>query len=272
MIPFTKMEGLGNDFVVVDTRQVPLDPKNLPRLAEEICDRHFGVGADGLILVEKGAHADYKMRVFNPDGSEPEQCGNGVRCFAKYVYERDEDKKDLFSVETKGGTVIPAVFTKEGKVVTVEVDMGEPRLDPEKMVNAPLEVGGKKFLMTCVSMGNPHCVIFVENLEGVDVATLGPAIENHKLFPEKVNVHFAQVKNPKEIQVHTWERGAGETLACGTGACATLVAGVLTGKSERKAIIHLPGGELLIEWLADNNHVTMAGPAEEIFSGEYIPS
>ncbi len=278
-IPFTKMEGLGNDFVVIDGREVDVTGANLTDLATTLCDRHFGVGADGLIIVGKGTHANYAMRVFNPDGTEPEQCGNGLRCFAKYVYENDSDKKDIFSVETKGGTVLPAVFTKDGHVMSVEVDMGEPRFKPEeipvtihgkdKIVNEPLRVQDVEYKMTCISMGNPHCVIVVPDLEKIDIGEIGPLIENDPLFPEKVNVHFAKVRNPKEIEMHSWERGAGETLACGTGACATLVATNLLGLTERKAVLHLPGGELLIEWSTEDNHVTMTGPAKTVFRGEY---
>ena len=273
------MEGLGNDFVVIDNRENLLANSNLSQLAHGICDRHFGIGADGLIIIEPGTHADYQMRIFNPDGSEPEQCGNGLRCFAKYVFEHDENKKDMFSVETKGGTVLPAIFTKNGEVVTIEVDMGEPKLKPseipvaisgkDRIVDEPIEFGGKKYNITCVSMGNPHCVIFLNDFNQIKVKELGAQIENDAIFPEKTNVHFAMVNNPKEIIIKTWERGAGETLACGTGACATLVAGNLTGKTERRAVIHVPGGELLIEWSEDDNHVTMAGPARVVFEGEY---
>ena len=278
-IKFTKMEGLGNDFVVVDTRTEKLSGVNLAEFAEAVCDRHFGVGADGLILIDTSTHSDYRMRVFNPDGSEPEMCGNGIRCFARYLYEHEPRKKELFSVETKGGVMLPALVLKNDQIVAVEVDMGEPALsqskipttlgEKEKVVDVPLQAGGEKFSATCVSMGNPHCIIFVENLAGVRADVLGPAIETLSAFPQRTNVEFTQVISDRELRLRVWERGAGETLACGTGACAALVAGVLTGRTQRQAVVHLPGGPLQIEWLESNNHVMMTGPARTVFEGTY---
>ena len=257
---FIKMHGLGNDFVLVDSRKEKLDGFDLKKLAVDICDRHFGVGADGLLIVWPSQKAHYRMQVINPDGSEAEMCGNGIRCFAKYVYETDQLKEEVISVETPAGTVLPAIILENGKLVAVEVDMGIPKDEGE------VKIGGFNFRK--ISIGNPHAVAFVGNVNDVDLPVVGPAVENNPHFPNRTNVEFVQVLNDKELEVVVWERGAGETLACGTGACAALVAANLAGQTGRRAIVHLPGGNLDVEW-AEDSHVLMRGPAEKVFEGKY---
>lgn len=274
---FTKMHGIGNDFVVVNALSGAPDENLLPDISRKVNDRKFGVGGDGLILVLPSKLAEFKMRMFNPDGSEAEMCGNGIRCFAKYVYDRKLIPEPQVKVETLAGIKILKLLTRGGKVEQVRVDMGSPRLnrseipmrgdDDNRVIAEALKAEGKKFEITCVNMGNPHVVIFEENLDSVPVSRLGPAIETHKSFPQRTNVHFVQVCNPGEIIVRTWERGAGETLACGTGACACVVAAVLNDKTSRAVDVHLPGGDLRIEYTGDNR-VLMTGPAEEVFEGE----
>lgn len=281
-IPFTKMHGLGNDYVFVDlyrsgSEGLPFDPVSL---SQEVSDRHFGIGSDGLILILPSETADFRMRIFNADGSEGEMCGNGIRCFAKYVYEQGYTRSTTFSVETGAGIIVPEVLAEGGRVRGVRVDMGEPRTrrcdipmegpPANQVIEELLEAGGNLYRVTAVSMGNPHCVIFVEDLEEADVAGIGPVIENHPAFPRRTNVEFVQVKGPCELEMRVWERGSGITLACGTGACASLVAAVLTGRASRRARVHLPGGDLDIEW-ADDGHVYMTGPAVEVFRGVYQP-
>jgi diaminopimelate epimerase len=278
-INFTKMQGLGNDFVLIDARKEKLEGIALAELAVEICDRHFGVGADGLLIVWPSDKANIRMQIFNPDGSEPQMCGNGIRCFAKYIYETSAEKKDVISVETRAGVLIPAVIKDKDKIAAIEVDMGEPRLkasqiplliaEQEKVIELAINLESKTYRATCVSMGNPHCVIFVKDFSEIDLYKDGPQIETLKIFPENTNVEFAHIVNRQAIEVKVWERGAGETLACGTGACAVVVAASLNGLADRKTTIHLPGGELEIEWQADDNHVIMRGPAEQVFAGSY---
>lgn len=274
---FTKMHGIGNDFVVVNAMTELLEEADLPEISRKVNDRKFGIGGDGLILVLPSKVADFKMRMFNPDGSEAEMCGNGIRCFAKYLYDRKLIPDTQVKVETLAGIKILKLLTRAGKVEAVRVDMGVPRLlrseipmrgdDNGKVINEGLKAEGKRFEITAVSMGNPHVVIFEENVDSVPVARYGPAIETHKSFPQRTNVHFVQVCNSGEIIIRTWERGAGETLACGTGACACAVAGALNNKTNRTVLAHLPGGDLRIEWTGDNR-VMMQGPAEEVFEGE----
>jgi len=272
MLHFIKYHGLGNDFVLIDSRKEKLEDIDLKKLAINVCDRHFGVGADGILIVWPSKKAHYRMQIFNPDGSEPEMCGNGIRCFAKYVYEADQLKEEVISVETLAGTILPAVILENGKVIGVEVDMGEPREIKNSKLNLPAgrqELKNNEFEITEVSMGNPHAVVFVEDLSQIDLPLLGPEIENHPHFPNRTNVEFVKVLNDKEIEVAVWERGAGETLACGTGACAAAVASNLAGKTGRRVLVQLPGGNLDIEW-AEDDHVLMRGPAEKVFEGEYI--
>ncbi|MDH7602843.1 MAG: diaminopimelate epimerase [Armatimonadota bacterium] len=273
---FAKLHGAGNDFVVVDGSEEKIPEQKLPQVAKHICDRHFGIGADGLILVLPSKVANFKMRIFNPDGSEAEMCGNGVRVFAKYVYDLKMHEDTIMTVETLAGIKTLKLNTAGGKVQSVRVDMGEPKLlrseipmrgtPGTKVIAEPLRVGGKKIEVTCVSMGNPHCVTFVDGVDHYPVEKMGPLIENHPSFPARTNVEFVEVLNPEEIKVRTWERGAGETLACGTGSCAAVVAGYLNEKTSRRVTVHLRGGDLFIEW-AGNNRLFMTGPAEEVFEG-----
>ena len=271
------MHGLGNDFVVVEALAEPLDEAKLPDIARKVNDRKFGIGGDGLLLVLPSKVADFKMRMLNPDGSEAEMCGNGIRCFAKYVHDRKLITEPQVKVETLDGVKVLKMQLRSGKVETVRVDMGTPHLlrseipmrgdDNGRVVAERLKVEGQTFEITAVSMGNPHVIIFEDNVANFPVAKWGPLIENHKSFPQRTNVHFVQICNNGEITVRTWERGAGETLACGTGACACAVACVLNNKTGRTLTANLPGGELRIEWLGDNR-VMMTGPAEEVFEGE----
>ncbi|TDX53259.1 diaminopimelate epimerase [Orenia marismortui] len=276
---FTKMHGLGNDFVLIDCLEKEVE--NPSQLAKEMCDRNFGIGADGLVLILPSdlAEADYRMRIFNPDGSEPQMCGNAIRCFAKYLYERELTDKTQLNIETLAGMIKPEIILEEGAVKLVTVDMGEPILsrneipmlgeEQEQVIKEELRVGTETFEITTVSMGNPHCVIFVEDIEKIELTNWGPQIETHELFPEDINVEFIEVLNQDEIEMRVWERGAGVTLACGTGACASTVASILNELTERKVTVHLAGGDLVIEWSEDNNRVYMSGPATEVFVGEW---
>lgn len=277
-LKFSKMEGLGNDFIVVDDRDLVLEKyTELGKLSEKLCDRHFGIGADGLILVNNSQKNDIKFRIFNSDGSEPEMCGNGIRCFAKFVYDSKIVNKDAFSVETLAGTIQPKINIDENGVVTsVRVDMGQPILTAEKVpfvsenemaISETLVVDGEEIKVTTVSMGNPHAIIFVDSVKEAPVRTLGPKVEKHKRFPRKTNVEFVEIISENEINMRVWERGDGETLACGTGSCATLVASNLNKKAGRKATIHLLGGDLFIEWDEKSNHIFMTGAAKTVFTG-----
>jgi diaminopimelate epimerase len=270
------MHGLGNDFVVVDCITHPYNVEQLVAAAPFLCDRHFGIGGDGLILVLPSLDGDFRMRIINSDGSEPEMCGNGIRCFARYVYEHGLTTKTQLMVNTLAGLICPELVLEDGHMRAVRVDMGEPRLERSEIpmqgpagqvLEEPLQVNGSGYRVTAVSMGNPHAVIFVENADAFPVEQVGPKIETHPDFPRKTNVEFVQVINPTHLKMRVWERGAGITLACGTGACATLVAGVLTGHAERTAVVDLPGGPLEIAWSDADNHVYMTGPAEEVFGG-----
>jgi len=259
---FIKMHGLGNDFILIDSRNEPLEGINLSQLAVKLCDRNYGIGADGLLIASPSTSADVKMRVFNPDGSEAEMCGNGIRCFAKYIYETLEKKKELISVETLAGVMLPSILEYKGKTAVVEVDMGTPK----NIKNEELKIDNIKYNVMLVSFGNPHCVIFVDDLSKVHIDDIGPKIETNKMFPDRTNVEFVQVAGKKEAIVKVWERGAGETLACGTGACASVVAGVTSGKLDKDVLIRLPGGNLDIEW-QDDKHVILRGPAETVYEG-----
>ncbi len=276
---FAKMHGAGNDYVYVNGfSETVTDPA---RLAVEVSDRHFGIGSDGLILILPSQSADVRMRMFNADGSEAEMCGNGIRCVAKYAYDHGLVERREISVETAAGTLSLQLFANErNRVERVRVNMGRPRLtrgeipmtgDPDgQVVNAELQVLDRTFHITCVSMGNPHCVIFVDNVDEFPVEKYGPAIEHHPLFPNRTNVEFVEIVSAAEVRQRTWERGAGETLACGTGAAAVTVAGVLNGRTERRLRNHLLGGELAMEF-AEDGHVYMTGPAVQVFEGEYHP-
>lgn len=271
---FTKMQGIGNDYIYVNCfEETVRDPA---ALAVRMSRQHFGVGADGLVLIEPSDVADFGMRIFNSDGSESEMCGNATRCIAKYVYERGLTDKTEISLMTGAGLKHLQLRTRGGKVHSVRVDMGSPELNPRMVpVDLPgeivlghrLEVGGLPYIIHCVSMGNPHCVIFVNDPDDVDLPTAGSLIENHRLFPNRTNVEFVTVKDRHHLRMRVWERGAGETMACGTGACAVLVAAVLTGKADRDAEIKLNGGVLHVEWSPEDNHVYKEGPAEFVFDG-----
>ncbi|HHY66241.1 diaminopimelate epimerase [Kyrpidia sp.] len=270
---FVKMHGLGNDFVVVEGHALPVDPG---ALARNWCDRHFGIGADGLVFVLPSDRADVQMRIFNADGSEAEQCGNAVRCVGKYAFERGLVRRRDLVVETLAGLQRIVLGGNGSRVEEVTVDMGEPILEPGRIPVALAEGGtpsgrveaaGREWAFTAVSMGNPHAVIFVDDVEGTDVRGVGSEVETNPLFPNRVNVEFVETLDPGEIRLRVWERGCGETLACGTGACAAVVAGVLEGRSGRKVQVHLPGGTLKIEW-AEDGRVYMTGPAVEVFRGE----
>ena len=274
---FTKMHGCGNDYIYVDClhNSLPRDPAALSRA---ISDRHFGVGADGLILICPSEKADARMRMFNADGSEAEMCGNGIRCVAKYVYDHGLIRKPTLTIDTGRGVLRLDLDLNNGNVHQVRVDMGEPILEGARIpttlpgnppVDVPLDVGDRTFAVTCVSMGNPHCIAFVEQLTDALVLGIGPRIEQHSAFPKRTNVEFVRVNRPDDATVRVWERGSGETLACGTGACAVAVAGVLTGRLQRRTRAHLPGGELQLYWSERDNHVYMTGPAVEVFSGEW---
>ncbi len=277
-LEFTKMEGLGNDFVIIDDRETAIETTvSYPDLAVKLCDRHFGVGADGIILILPSQDHDFKFRIFNSDGSSAQMCGNGMRCVARYVYEKQIFSQKTMQVDTLAGTVVPEVLVDEnGAVISVRVDMGEPVLACEKIpfqsetetaVDLPLTVGDAIFQITAVSMGNPHAVTFVDDVDAVDIKTIGPRIETHDRFPEKTNVEFIEVVSPTELKMKVWERGAGITLACGTGACASLVAAHLTGRADTRAVIHLDGGDLQIFWDKQTNHLFKEGPANYAFEG-----
>src|SRR6516162_5728967 len=272
---FTKMQGAGNDYIYVDCFAQKM-PANPAALSQKMTDRHFGVGGDGLILICPSEKADARMRMFNADGSEAEMCGNGVRCVAKYVYEHGIARKPMLSIETGRGVLTLEVETRGDKVNQVRVDMGEPILEAAKIPttlpgNPPIEVPlpGYDFNVTCVSMGNPHCVIFVEAITDQHIHVFGPQIERAMHFPRKTNVEFVKVNRHDDVTFRVWERGSGETLACGTGSCAVAVAGVLTGRTERKITAHVLGGDLQLLWCEKDNHVYMTGPAVEVFSGEW---
>ncbi|MBI4688333.1 MAG: diaminopimelate epimerase [Nitrospirae bacterium] len=273
---FTKMQALGNDFVVIDDMAGRL--KGLSRLSARLCDRKFGIGADQLLLLCGSKTADFKMRIFNADGSEVEMCGNGIRCLAKYVWERKVRSKKL-KVKSLRIETIAGIMHIEKAGQLIRVDMGEPILEPEKIpvalrltphasraIDYPLKIKDRLFKITCVSMGNPHAVIFVKDVNSFPVADYGPIIETHKVFPKKTNVEFIQVLNRKNIKMRVWERGAGETMACGTGASASAAASMLKVLADKKVTVHLSGGKLIIEW-AVNNHIYMTGPAETVFEG-----
>jgi diaminopimelate epimerase len=279
---FTKMQGAGNDYVYVNCFAESM-PDNPAALARRVADRHFGIGGDGLILICPSQKANARMRMFNADGSEAQMCGNGIRCVAKYVYEHGICRQPTLRIETGRGVLTVELEIVDGRVPRVAVDMGQPVLDPPLVpttlpgnpalsgtpaADVPLHVAGHTLEVTCVSMGNPHCITFVRQLTDHYVLEIGPQVETDRHFPERVNAEFVEVISPTEVRMRVWERGSGETLACGTGACAVCVAGVLTGRTERKILAHLPGGDLELHW-AENNHVTMRGPAVEVFHGTW---
>jgi len=274
---FTKMHGIGNDYVYMNVFDQP-EPRDPAALARAISDRHRGVGSDGLVLIGPSERANARMRMFNADGSEGEMCGNAIRCVAKYLYERQLVEADRITVETGRG-VLPLDLERDGRTVRrVRVEMGTPILEAERIpttlpgrppLDTPIEIDGETLRVTCVSMGNPHAVAFVENVDAVPLERIGPRVEHHPSFPKRVNFHVVERVGPDEVRMRTWERGSGITMACGTGACAVCVAGALTGRTERRVLAHLPGGDLELEWPADDQPVLMTGPAEEVFSGDW---
>lgn len=280
IIYFSKYQGLGNDFILIDNRH-QTHPCLTPEQAIEWCDRHFGIGADGVIFALPGQeNTDYTMRIFNSDGSEPEMCGNGIRCLARFIHELEiadnqaiADEVKTYRIHTLAGLITPEI-TPDGQV---RVDMGTPRLlaaeipttiaaPDQKVVDHPLDVAGQTWQVTCVSMGNPHCITFVDDVSAIPLEQIGPQFEHHAVFPKRINTEFIEVVRPDYLKMRVWERGAGITLACGTGACAALVAGVLNSRCDRHATIELPGGCLQIEW-ADDQHLYMTGPAVKAFEG-----
>ena len=274
---FTKMQGIGNDYIYLNCLdQIPDHPEELSRI---ISDRHFGVGSDGLVLICHSQTADFRMRMFNADGSEAEMCGNAARCVGKYLYDRGLTRKTSVLLETGSGIRPLELRIRNGRVVSVQVDMGIPELKPEKIpvladedsvLHLPGQVDGWSMNAVCVNMGNPHAVFFIENAETFPVPVIGPKIEHHPLFPEKVNAEFVSVLSPEQLRMRVWERGSGETMACGTGACAALAAAVLTGRCGRSADVTLNGGVLKIHWEENGGHILQEGPAEFVFDGDFI--
>jgi len=276
-INFTKLEGLGNDFIIIEDLAATVQQPSL--LAQRLCDRHFGVGADGLIFVKPSQEGDFFMDFYNADGSQAEMCGNGIRCFAKYIYEHGLKTKPELKIATRAGLKLVELFVVGGKVKSCRVNMGEPILTAAKVpvkcsesqfINQQINLGKRYIRVTCLSMGNPHCVVFVPSgvqVRDFPVASLGPSIEKLNIFPQKTNVEFVEVVSPSKLLVRVWERGVGETLACGTGACASLVAAYLNGLSGREAEVKLPGGSLKIAWQETDNCVYLEGPATEVFQG-----
>ena len=273
---FTKMQGIGNDYVYVNCFEEKVEDPSA--LAIQVSDRHFGIGSDGLIIINPSEVADFKMCMYNADGSEGKMCGNGIRCVAKYVYDFKLTDKDVITVETLSGIKTLKLNVENGKVKTVRVNMGAPILecdkvpvkyDDEKMINKPVKVDGKTFNITCVSMGNPHAVTFINDTDNLEIEKIGPKFENNEIFPDKVNTEFIQIIDKKTVKMRVWERGSGETFACGTGACACVVASVLNRLTENKVTVKLLGGELEIEYNQDENTVYMTGPARVVFTGEY---
>ena len=299
---FTKMQGLGNDYVYVNCLEEQLE--NPSEMAKFVSDRHFGIGSDGLILIRPSDAADFEMEMYNADGSRGEMCGNGIRCVAKYVYDYGLTDKTSISVETLGGIKYLELTVEDGMVSLVRVDMGRPKLeaaevpilceavteecvvdedsvlgggyaedivkigDCRKVINEPIVVDGMEYRITGVSMGNPHAVVFLENVKALDIEKIGPKFENHERFPKRINTEFVQVLDRETIEMRVWERGSGETLACGTGACAAAVASILNGLAERKVTVKLRGGDLLVEWEEETGKVYMTGPAVTVFEGE----
>ena len=271
---FTKMHGLGNDYVYVNCFEEKID--NPPAVARFVCDRHFGIGSDGLIMINPSKTADFEMEMYNADGSRGEMCGNGIRCVAKYVYDYGLTDKTQISVETLGGIKYLDLTVEDGKVSLVKVDMGKPELEAdlipiiserEQVIDEPIEVDGKEYHMTGVSMGNPHAVIYVDDVKGLDLEKIGPKFENHERFPKRINTEFVHCIDRQTVEMRVWERGSGETLACGTGACAVAVSSILNNLTDTQVTVKLLGGDLQIEWDREKDRVFMTGPATVVFDG-----
>ena len=285
MLEFTKMQGIGNDYVYIDCTKKELEKPE--KISQIVSDRHFGIGSDGLILILNSKVADFKMEIYNADGSQAEMCGNGIRCVAKFVYDKGLTEKTKLKIETLAGIKELELNVENGKVKTVKVDMGEPILEAEKIPvyidekmksegitptsvikNLKLEAYNQNFTFTCVSMGNPHAITFIDNVEKFDVKKFGSVFEVAKAFPKKSNIEFVEIVDKENINMRVWERGSGETMACGTGSCASVVACILNNKTSNKVKVHLLGGELYIEWNKENSHIYMTGPAEIVFEGK----
>ncbi len=277
---FTKMQGCGNDYIYINGATEKIAQTDKPDFVRKISDRHFGVGGDGAIFINPSDEADFEMEMYNADGSRAEMCGNGIRCVAKYVYDKGMTDKTDISVISCGKIKYLKLFIKDGKVDTVRVNMGAPELKPENipviadagkdnLISEPIAVRGKEYKMTCVSMGNPHAVVFMDDVENLEIEQIGPYFENHERFPNRTNTEFVQIIDRKNVRMRVWERGTGETLACGTGCCATVVACILNGLTDEAVTVKLLGGELKIEWDRENNLVYMTGPAVTAFEGEY---
>lgn len=273
---FTKMQGCGNDYVYVNGFTENIADK--PAFVKAVSDRHFGVGGDGAIFINPSEEADFEMEMYNADGTRAEMCGNGIRCVAKYVYDKGLTDKEQISIVSFGNVKYVDLYVKEGLVSSVRVNMGEPILEAEKVpvisamkrsVDEPVTVNGKEYRMTCVSMGNPHAVVFMEDVANLDIASVGSLFENHQVFPNRTNTEFVEVVDRTHVNMRVWERGTGETLACGTGCCATVVAGVLNGLTEEKVTVRVLGGEIEIQWDREENLVYMTGPAATVFEGEF---
>lgn len=274
---FTKMQGCGNDYVYVDCTKKLID--DIPETARKVSDRHFGVGSDGLILIRPSNHADFFMDIYNYDGSRAQMCGNGIRCVAKYVYDNGLTDKDQITIETLSGIKKLDLTIVDGKVTFVAVNMGTPVMTPsaipvisdkEKLISEPITVGGTEYKITCVSMGNPHAVVFVEDTKTIPIAVLGPMFENHEMFPERINTEFIHVVDRKRIEMRVWERGSGETLACGTGACASVAACVWNCLTDREVMVSLLGGELEVRYDEKDGNIYMTGPVAKVFDGEIM--
>lgn len=272
---FTKMQGCGNDYVYVDCTKELID--NIPEVARKVSDRHYGIGSDGLILIRNSDKADFMMDMYNYDGSRAQMCGNGIRCVAKYVYDYGLTDKEHLQIETLSGIKELDLHVADGKVRSVTVDMGKPILNPslipvkmekDMIIQEPITVDGKIYEITCVSMGNPHAIVFVEDTKSVPIETIGPLFEHHEIFPERVNTEFIQVVDRNHINMRVWERGSGETLACGTGACASVIACILNGFTDHEVTVSLLGGDLSIRYDEKMDRVFMTGPAETVFEGE----
>ena len=272
---FTKMQGLGNDYVYVNCFKETIE--NPPEMAKKVSNRNFGIGSDGLIMINPSDVADFEMEMYNADGSRSEMCGNGIRCVGKYVYDYGLTEKEHISVETLAGIKYLDLTVEDGKVKLVKVDMGSPELVPEnipivadgnRVIDEPINVNGTEYRMTGVSLGNPHAVVYVEDVKGLDIETIGPAFENHERFPNRVNTEFVKVLDRNTVEMRVWERGSGETMACGTGACAVAVACILNGFTEDKVTVKFLGGDLQIEWDKEADKIYMTGPAEVSFDGE----
>ena len=275
---FTKMHGCGNDYIYINgfTEQIAQEEK--PGLVQKISDRHFGIGGDGAIFINPSTEADFEMEMYNADGSRAEMCGNGIRCVAKYVYDKGLTDKKQISITSFGNVKYVELYVDDGLVRSVKVNMGAPELDAKKVpvksamersVDEPITVNGKEYRMTCVSMGNPHAVVFMENIAKLDIASIGPLFENHEVFPNRTNTEFVEVVDRTHVNMRVWERGTGETLACGTGCCATVAACVLNGLTEDEVTVRVLGGEIDIRWDRNKNLIYMTGPAETVFEGEF---